>query len=230
MVLLPWQVAYNYGVAGNAAVRANIYHPLELFQRLAVSMKCPGQDPRYWTGEVVVEVPCPECGAGVEIFRDENAGRCRRCGHRFQNPGADFGCAQWCAMANECLGISPQRQPQAGAAEGALAARLIQWIEPQFKDDPPRIARALKAFQRAKELVRQEGGDPRVVFCAALLLAVGRRRSRPEEILRHIGVEAEIVGAVPCRCRSETLESSSGRARASTYRRVPRGPRCLDRD
>jgi hypothetical protein len=178
-------------------------------------MKCPGQDPRYWTGEVVIEVPCPECGAAVEIFRDEKAGRCLRCGHRFVNPGADFGCAQWCAMANECLGLSPQRRAQPGAAEGALAARLIQWIERRFKDDPPRIARALKAFQRAKELVRKQGGDPRVVFSAALLLAADADQSADtagaaleadapcgcvsaEEVLRHVGVEAD-VAALVCR-------------------------------
>ena len=158
-------------------------------------MKCPGQDPRYWTGEVVSEVPCPECGATVEIFRDEKAGRCRHCGHRFANPGADFGCAQWCAMANECLGLSPQRQSQPGSAEGALAARLIQWIEGRFKDDPLRIARALKAFQRAKELVRKEGGDPRVVVCAALLLAVGQEQSA-EDTLRLVGVDADVVARV----------------------------------
>jgi hypothetical protein len=178
-------------------------------------MKCPGQDPRYWTGEVVIEVPCPECGVAVEIFRDEHTGRCLRCGHRFSNPGADLGCAKWCAMANECLGLSPQRrsQPGAGVAEGALAARLIQWIEQRFKDDPPRIARALKAFQRVKELIRKEGGDPRVAFCAALLLAVDADQpadaAQPapetdapcgpmsaEQILRHVGVEAEVAAHV----------------------------------
>ena len=113
-------------------------------------------------------------------------------------------------MANECLGISPQRQPQAGSADGALAARLIQWIESQFRNDPPRIVRALKAFQRAKELVRQEGGDPRVAFCAALLLAPARS-SRPRTILRQIGVEAEVVARVcgivsACR-QGETLDT-----------------------
>ncbi|MGA2066288.1 MAG: DUF3786 domain-containing protein [Thermoguttaceae bacterium] len=71
-------------------------------------MKCPGQDSRYWTGDPVVETPCPECGATVEIFRDESAGRCRRCGHRFLNPGANFGCAQWCSLAKECVGFIPR--------------------------------------------------------------------------------------------------------------------------
>ena len=70
-------------------------------------MKCPGQDRRYWKGGAVFEVPCPECGYTVEIFKDESAGRCRHCGHRFLSPGTDFGCAQWCSLSNECLGIDP---------------------------------------------------------------------------------------------------------------------------
>jgi hypothetical protein len=136
-------------------------------------MKCPGQDRRYWTGSAVVEVPCPECGQTVEIFRDENSGHCRRCGHRFLNPGTDFGCAQWCSLAKECLGYAPERKSEGEATESALAARLIQWVEREFKSDPACIAHALKVFQYAKDLVQKEGGDPRVVLSAALLLATG---------------------------------------------------------
>jgi predicted RNA-binding Zn-ribbon protein involved in translation (DUF1610 family) len=134
-------------------------------------MKCPGQDRRYWLGNAVVEVPCPQCGNPVEIFKDENAGRCRRCGHKFLNPGTDFGCAQWCSLATECLGYAPQRQPEGGGTESAMAARLIQWVEQEFKSDPACIAHALRVFQFAKELARKEGGDPRVVLSAALLMA-----------------------------------------------------------
>jgi hypothetical protein len=113
-------------------------------------------------------------------------------------------------MANECLGISPQRRPQAGAAEGALAARLIQWIERQFKDEPLRIAAALRAFQRGKEMVRKEGGDPRVVLCASLLLAVGAEQSA-EDVLGQVGVAPDLLARVceivhACR-QGETLDA-----------------------
>jgi predicted RNA-binding Zn-ribbon protein involved in translation (DUF1610 family) len=140
-------------------------------------MKCPGQDRRYWLGNAVIEVPCPECGNAVEIFRDENAGHCRSCGHRFLNPGTDFGCAQWCSLATECLVYAPQRQSGSEATESALAARLIQWVEQEFKSDPACIAHALRVFQYAKELVHKEGGDPRVVLSTALLLATGAYES-----------------------------------------------------
>ena len=179
-------------------------------------MKCPGQDRRYWLGNAVIEVPCPECGNPVEIFRDENAGRCRRCGHRFLNPGTDFGCAQWCSLANECLGYAPQRQSEGVGTESALAARLIQWVEQEFKSDPACIAHALKVFQYAKELVRKTGGDPRVVLSAALLLATGVHKSElveslPEQVncqpeaaakveqaLKHIRLDEDTAGRV-CR-------------------------------
>ena len=134
-------------------------------------MKCPGQDRGFWTGAVVTEVPCPECGASVEIFKDESTGRCRRCGHRFLNPGKDFGCAQWCSLAKECLGFAPEQRSRVDAGESALAARLIQWVEQTYPGDLPRIARTLKVFQHAKDLVRQEGGNPRIVVSAAILIA-----------------------------------------------------------
>jgi hypothetical protein len=177
-------------------------------------MKCPGQDRRYWLGNAVTEVPCPECGNPVEIFRDENAGRCRRCGHKFLNPGTDFGCAQWCSLANECLGYAPQRQPQGVTAESPLAARLIQWVEQEFKSDPACIAHALRVFQYAKELVHKAGGDPRVVLSAALLMAtevynsglvesplkqfssLPKATATVEQALKHIRLDEETAGRV----------------------------------
>jgi hypothetical protein len=134
-------------------------------------MKCPGQDRRYWTGNAVNEVPCPKCGHSVEIFKDENSGRCTHCGHRFLNPGTDFGCAQWCSLATECLGYTPQKKSDGNASESALAAQLIQWVEQEFKGNPTCIAHVLTVFQYAKELISKEGGEPCIVLCAALLLA-----------------------------------------------------------
>jgi hypothetical protein len=136
-------------------------------------MKCPGQDRRYWAADAVAEMPCPRCGSAVEIFKDESSGRCARCGYRFLNPGADFGCAQWCAMAEQCVGPVPQAQSSSGAGNRAPAARLIEGIEEAIGQDQARLARALRAFQYAKELAAKEGGDPRVALAAALLLEIG---------------------------------------------------------
>lgn len=144
-------------------------------------MKCPGQDRRYWIDGAVVEVPCPECGYSVEIFRDESLGKCSKCGHKFENPGKEIGCAKWCGMANECLGIITKLGSESNSGECALAARLIQWVEQEFRDSPNFIVHVLKLYQYAKELVRKEGGNPRVVLCAALLLAVGLHTSEAVE-------------------------------------------------
>jgi hypothetical protein len=158
-------------------------------------MQCPGQDRRYWGADAAVEVPCPECGVAVEIFKDENAGRCPRCGHRFVNAGGNFGCAQWCALAKECLGFVPERQAQPGSGESALAARLIQWIEQALAQDPPRLGHALRVFQHAKNLVQDEGGDPRVVLSAALLLSVDPRGQDSAQIEAQSGCSAAHLSA-----------------------------------
>jgi hypothetical protein len=177
-------------------------------------MKCPGQDRRYWKGDMAFDVPCPQCGAMVELFRDESTGRCPRCSNRFPNPGADFGCAQWCALANECLGYAPQRQ--AATAERPLAARVIQAVAEAFKHNQTPMVRALKVFQYAKELAVVEGGDPCVVLTAALLLeidsdqpgsdsdaisavrqnAIDAPLPKTREILQHIGLTDDTAAGV----------------------------------
>ena len=135
-------------------------------------MRCPGQDRRFWTEESVFDVPCPECGAAVEFFKDETSGRCTKCGHRFRNPGIDFGCATWCSLAEQCLGFVPEGDSAPKSTEGALAGRLIQQVGEEFKDAPARMISALKAFHHAKELVAKEGGAPRIALAASLLLEV----------------------------------------------------------
>ncbi len=144
-------------------------------------MRCPGQDRRHWTGDVVSEVPCPACGVSVEFFKDEGSRRCSSCGHRFSNPKMDLSCAEWCEHAEECLGYAPERKTLPAAAgarlkaggEGPLASRLITEMKALFGRDQKRIAHALAVFQHAKALVRKEGGDPRVVLAAAVLHDIG---------------------------------------------------------
>ena len=81
----------------------------------------------------MVEVPCPDCGTTVEIFSDEDAGRCHGCGRRFPNPGKGPNCAQWCSLAQECL--MPARQDNLQRAEalafdalGRQSAEQMSWL------------------------------------------------------------------------------------------------------
>jgi len=168
-------------------------------------MRCPGQDTRYWTGEVAFDVACPKCGSGVEFFKDESSGRCPNCGHKFRNPRVSFDCAKWCAYAEECLGFVPEREVSpVNPGEGALAGRLIRAVKETYGPDQSRIARALSTFQYAKELLSAEGGDPRIVLAAALLLETGGdssadddRQTEARRILQEIGLDADTVA---CTC------------------------------
>ena len=159
-------------------------------------MKCPGQDRSCWTGEPVREIPCPECGAAVEDFPGRERGPLPSLRSQVFGPGGQTrlrpmvlggqGVPRVCTPAGVARRVPP---------ESALAARLIQRVEQVFKNDPARIAHALRVFQFAKELVREEGGDPRVVLCASLLLATGgESNSQPdatsvEEVLREMGLD-----------------------------------------
>lgn len=158
-------------------------------------MRCPGQDRRYWTEDAVFEVPCPECGTAVEFFKDETKGRCTKCGHRFPNPGMDFGCAAWCSLAEQCLGFVPEGDSSPKSTEGALAGRLIQRVGEEFKDEPDRMISALKAFHNAKELVGKEGGIPRIALAASLLLEVAGSAEAEVECLQKVRQLLKDVGA-----------------------------------
>lgn len=74
--------------------------------------KCPGQDSRELTASLH---PCPNCGAKVEMFSDEQRRRCHNCREmifREQVPT----CVAWCQAAKECLG--PERYARAMEALG----------------------------------------------------------------------------------------------------------------
>lgn len=68
--------------------------------------KCPGQDFRNLR---VALHKCPNCGAEVEIFSDENKVKCPKCGKyvfREKLPS----CIEWCASARQCLGEERWKQ------------------------------------------------------------------------------------------------------------------------
>jgi hypothetical protein len=189
-------------------------------------MRCPGQDKAYWKEDPAFEMPCPKCGADVEVFRDESTARCGQCDHRFKNPKIDLNCARWCAYAKECVGFAPPKQPSSNLGEGALASRLIQAVKEEFNENPERIARSLVAFQHARELARAEGGDPRVVLMASLLLeidtlpAAGEKSdeigppTRIMEILAELGLDDETIRRV-CRIIADCRSSQSGQSQES---------------
>jgi putative nucleotidyltransferase with HDIG domain len=134
-------------------------------------MKCPGQDTRYWKPGAVFEVGCPKCGNEVEFFKDDTSRSCTNCGYRFANPRMDFGCATYCKYAQQCIG---GLLSQAGSKEeGLLKDRVVVEMKRYFGKDFKRIGHAANVARYAEQIVRNEGGDPSVVLCAAYLHDIG---------------------------------------------------------
>jgi hypothetical protein len=137
------------------------------------NVMCPGQDTRFWRPGDIAEVACGGCGAMLEFFKDEARRRCRKCGKMVTNPKMSLGCAQWCEHAKECLGFDPKELPPEDEHEIALADRLIDAMKRVFGDDQKRITHALQVLEHARDLLREEKADPRIVTAAAILHDIG---------------------------------------------------------
>lgn len=134
-------------------------------------MKCPGQDMRYWKPGDIFDVPCPQCGKKIEFFKDEVRRRCKSCGAQVTNPKIDFGCAEWCAYAQQCVGtLSVERN---GEGPESLRQRIASEMRRVFAGDSKRIDHANRVARFAEGILKDEGGDPAVVIAAAYLHDIG---------------------------------------------------------
>ncbi len=134
-------------------------------------MKCPGQDSRYWQPDAIFEAKCPECGADVEFFKDDTSRKCKKCGHRFLNPGMDFGCASYCKYADQCIGNLP---PELIAQkEDLLKDRVAIEMKRYFGRDFKRIGHASRVARYAEKIGRDEGADLSIVLPSAYLHDIG---------------------------------------------------------
>jgi len=139
--------------------------------------KCPGQDTMFWKPEDIYDVTCGNCGHEIEFFKDEVSRRCPDCGNKVSNPKFTLGCAQWCEHAKECLGYDPKEQ-QAGSDSGeTMVQEVIGAMKREFAGDEKRIAHALAVLSHAEEIMKAEGGDPKVVLPAAILHDIGIREA-----------------------------------------------------
>jgi HD superfamily phosphodiesterase len=134
-------------------------------------MKCPGQDSRYWQPGAIFDETCPQCGHTVEFFKDDTARRCGHCGHRFINPKMDFGCAAYCAFAEQCIGTLP---PELLAEkDDLLKDRVAIEMKRYFKTDFKRIGHATRVARYAERIGKKEAGNLAVILCAAYLHDIG---------------------------------------------------------
>ncbi len=137
-------------------------------------MKCPGQDMRYWKPGDIFNAKCPDCGGTVEFFKDEVRRKCK-CGHVLTNPKLDFGCAEWCPYAEQCIGTVPEevKAKQQVERENSLRERISMEMKKHFGKDLKRISHALKVAHYAEQILKMEGGDPLVILGAAYLHDIG---------------------------------------------------------
>ena len=138
-------------------------------------MKCPGQDMRFWKPEDVFDTQCPKCGSRVEFFKDEVRRKCRGCGHEIVNPKIDFGCAQWCQYAEQCIGAVPEevKARQKAEQKDLLKERIGLEMKKYFGTDFKRVNHAIKVARYAEQILKMEGGNPLVVIGAAYLHDIG---------------------------------------------------------
>ena len=154
--------------------------------------KCPGQDRRFWNPEDISEVKCPVCSAPVELWKDEGITKCWRCGFEIRNPKVEFGCAQWCKFAVQCIGYKLQD----GSEEISIRDRLISAIVDFLFPDKEKVMHTLRVLRWAEELAKNEGGSAITVKAVAILHEVWNMQkpsgSRVQKILEDIGLENTI--------------------------------------
>lgn len=175
-------------------------------------MKCPGQDSRYWQSGAIFDAKCPECGSDVEFFKDDTTRKCKKCGHRFLNPGMDFGCASYCKYADQCIGNLP---PELIAQrQDLLKDRVAIEMKRYFNRDFKRIGHASRVARYAEKIGKDEGGNLSVILTSAYLHDIGITEAERKhnsnapgyqelegpavarKILENLGAEEELIDEV----------------------------------
>ncbi len=167
-------------------------------------MKCPGQDTRYWKPDDIFVAECPKCGAEIEFFKDDARRRCAWCGHMFYNPKIELGCAEWCQYAEKCVPDLVRAKKAAQNFKDLLSELVKSYLE-----DEAAWERTVQGLKYAQDLLKAEGGDPKVVLAAVLLHRV--EAAKAQEFLVELETEPEIIEAI--------LELAGGRGEARDLNR-----------
>jgi HD superfamily phosphohydrolase YqeK len=191
-----------------------IYRGIIYFSK-GEKMKCPGQDMRFWKPGDIFDTQCPKCGRRVEFFKDEVRRRCR-CGHEIVNPKLDFGCAEWCPYAEQCIGAVPEevKERQKSEQKNLLKERIALEMKKYFGTDFKRTNHAIKVAKYAEQILKMESGNPLVVMGAAYLHDIGIHEAErkygshsshyqemegpaiAKEILERLGVQKEMIDEI----------------------------------
>lgn len=136
-------------------------------------MQCPGQDSRYWHGDDIFETDCPKCGYRLEFFKDDAKRICKGCGFTMLNPQINFGCAEYCPHAAQCLGSLPEGLRPEGAPKLPLKDRVASAIQDYFDGDQRRIKHATAVADFADQINKYEHGDPAIIMACGYLHDIG---------------------------------------------------------
>ena len=140
-------------------------------------MQCPGQDSRYWNGDDIFETDCPKCGYRLEFFKDDAKRICKGCGFTMLNPQINFGCAEYCPHAAQCLGSLPEGLRPEGAPELTLKDRVASAMQDYFDGDSKRIKHATAVADFADQINKYEHGDPAIIMACGFLHDIGIKNS-----------------------------------------------------
>jgi hypothetical protein len=153
-------------------------------------IKCPGQDTRHWKPDDIFTLECPKCGAEIEFFKDDTRRRCAWCGHLFYNPRIELGCAEWCQYADKCV---PELVKEKQAMQ-TFKERLRERALGLAAEAPDLAARLDRSLALAIDLLKAEGGDPKVVFAAIHLQKVNLAQA--QDLLAELETEPEIAQSI----------------------------------
>jgi HD superfamily phosphohydrolase YqeK len=129
------------------------------------------------------------------------------------NPQINFGCAEYCPHAEQCLGSLPEGL-QFKKGQLSLKDRVLAAMEEYFGDDNRRINHAKKVADYAEQINKYEQGDPAVIMACGYLHDIGIREAERKyqsssakyqhqegppvarKILTDLGVEVEMIAEI----------------------------------
>ena len=153
------------------------------------TMKCPGQDSKYWKDDAIFDVACPECGSAVEFYKDDTSRKCPHCQHRFVNPRLDFGCASYCQFAEQCLGSLPE--DFTGPKDDLLKDKIAVEIKRFYHTDFKAIRQASSAARHAEAIGKISGANLALILCSTFLHGIDTAHAT--RILVKTGANEEMI-------------------------------------
>ena len=130
--------------------------------------RCPGSS--AFSQPKIELLPCPQCGADVEVWSDEPNGTCPSCGCSVTRTSTQS-CLDWCKYARECLGDEKYKK-YLDTKSALRKDALLKAAADRFGWDDARRERSASRLRHAEGVLKDEPqADPNIVMAAAVLSA-----------------------------------------------------------